>query len=357
MTYEIGSHFELDGQTELKHQKSIDWLPNLGDAAFTFSGRSAIELALMDIKQYKDIKSVYMPSYCCYSMIEPFVNNGISIEFYEVSFLENQGLVYDIDTNKDCDIFFAMSYFGLENFKLDNHIETFFEQGKIIIEDITHRLLSNSSFSDKADYCIASIRKWFPVATGGYITKKNGSIYKKPTLSSEHFVKQKINAMYSKKKYLEGYSVSKERFLQKFNEYELKLKEINYNYAIDNFSLKVLANLKLEDVRIRRRRNAEILYEGLKKFSKIIPLIPSPDLNKETPLFVPIMVIDGKRDDLRRELIQNNIYCPVHWPQEKNMKSEIPNYELSLICDQRYSERDMEFILEIINKWYMKKLN
>lgn len=355
MSYEIGSHFEIDDNLKLDFKQSIAWLPNLGDSTFTYSGRAAIELAIKDIKQARNIKSVYMPSYCCNSMIEPFVNNKINIEFYEVSFSESQGLIYNIDADNDCDIFFAMSYFGLERFKLDNTINNFIAQDKIIIEDITHRLLSSPSYTQKAHYCVASIRKWFPIATGGYITK-NGSLYKKPNLNSEHLVKQKINAMYKKKKHLDGDNdVSKDEFLHQFKEFELGVKEVNSNYVMDDFSLKVLYSINPQEVSFKRRRNAKVLYEGIKKYPNIFPLIPFPDFEKATPLFVPIVVLDGKRDELQRELIQNNVYCPVHWPREKKINSIISNFELSLICDQRYSEQDMEYILDIIDQWYKKK--
>ncbi len=60
MSYEIGSHFEIDDSIELKGNQYTDWLPNLGDATYTFSGRSAIELAILDIKQFREIKSIYI---------------------------------------------------------------------------------------------------------------------------------------------------------------------------------------------------------------------------------------------------------------------------------------------------------
>lgn len=356
MSYEIGSHFEIDDNIELKGNQYTDWLPNLGDATYTFSGRSAIELAILDIKQFREIKSCYMPSYCCNSMLQPFIKNNINVEFYEVNFSEDVGLTYDIDKNKNCDIFFAMSYFGLEIYQLDDVIQKFSEQNKIIIEDITHRLLSQTSFSKNADYCIASLRKWFPVASGGYITKNNGVLYKKPNLSSERLVNEKIKAMYSKKKYLEGNDISKDEFLQSFKRFELIIKDIDSNYKIDDFSLKIISSIDVEDVRLKRRRNAKVLYEGINMYSNIAPLIPLPDFEENTPLFVPIVLLDGKRDDLQSALIKNDIYCPIHWPQEEYINSNIPEIELSLICDQRYSIQDMEYILDVINQWCMKQM-
>ena len=52
-------------------------------------------------------------------------------------------------------------------------------RGVIVIEDITHRLLSNEMRCKEADYCIASIRKWFAVPSGGVAIKQKGSFSKK----------------------------------------------------------------------------------------------------------------------------------------------------------------------------------
>ena len=44
---------------------------------------------------------------------------------------------------------------------MDSAIETFKGRDVIIIEDITHRLLNEQNYCIKADYLIASLRKWF----------------------------------------------------------------------------------------------------------------------------------------------------------------------------------------------------
>ena len=59
------------------------------------------------------------------------------------------------------------------------------------------------------------------------------------------------------------------------------------------------------------------------------------------------------RDELKRYLISNNIYCPVHWPKSEyhklNVETEkLYNQEISLVCDQRYSLDDMQNICKVI---------
>ena len=52
-------------------------------------------------------------------------------------------------------------------------------------------------------------------------------------------------------------------------------------------------------------------------------------------------------------MFQHNCFCPVHWPLEgMNVKkgAEMAEHELSIIVDQRYTNADMEYILDLIAK-------
>lgn len=339
--YEIGSHFELD--------QSI-----IGDFAYTFSGRTAIELALKDISSRQKIRSVYMPSYCCSSMIQPFIDRKIHIKYYNVSFEADKGITYEIDDSTDCDIFFAMTYFGLEKFSINHTIESFSDRGIIIIEDRTHSLLSDYIRSEKVDYSIASIRKWLPIATGAYIIKHKGNLLEKPSISTDDIVKEKFQAMKEKHLYIKGENISKESFLEKFANFEKKFSQIDSRYKIDSISLRTIKTIDIEKIKSQRRRNGQVLYKGLEDLELVKPLIPKVDFDKACPLFIPIMAANGKRDDLRQHLISNNVYCPVHWPNE-DKREGIEKEELSLICDQRYNEKDMEYILDLIREWQDKE--
>lgn len=79
----------------------------------------------------------------------------------------------------------------------------------------------------------------------------------------------------------------------------------------------------------------------------------------DTPLFVPVWIQSGIRDNLRRYLIEHSIYCPVHWPLSDlhiicDEAKQLYQSELSLVCDQRYVHFDMYRIVETI-KNYLKK--
>ena len=59
---------------------------------------------------------------------------------------------------------------------------------------------------------------------------------------------------------------------------------------------------------------------------------------------------------LRRALISQAIYCPVHWPESPLHRLDgrerfIYQNELSLVCDQRYDETDMQRTVDAIRRF------
>ena len=68
-------------------------------------------------------------------------------------------------------------------------------------------------------------------------------------------------------------------------------------------------------------------------------------------LFVPIWLED--RNKVRKQMFQQQIFCPVHWPLEgMNVQkgAEMAEHEMSIIIDQRYTNKDMDFILNTLEK-------
>jgi dTDP-4-amino-4,6-dideoxygalactose transaminase len=64
-----------------------------------------------------------------------------------------------------------------------------------------------------------------------------------------------------------------------------------------------------------------------------------------------------ERDDFRQYLTLNRVFCPVHWPLNET-KSDISknakwisNHVISFPIDQRYSEKDIMYMAEVINAY------
>ena len=61
------------------------------------SGRTALGIIIKDILKVRKIRNAYLPAYCCDSMIDPFIRNGIDVKLYDIDF--DGGLKYLIDAD------------------------------------------------------------------------------------------------------------------------------------------------------------------------------------------------------------------------------------------------------------------
>lgn len=356
MTYsEIGSYFWLNEAENTGSQEDLSWLPAVSDSCFTFSGRNAIDIALRDILKSRQIKTVYAPSYCCVSMLQAFVDRGMKIEFYNVEYKDGK-FTYQIPDADGNSIVLIMSYFGLDTKAEHEAIEKLHGKGAVIIEDITHSLLNDAAVCADSDYLVASLRKWFAIPTGGWVGKPNGQLQEKPSMDSNHAVAEKIEGMREKYKYLKGEISDKENFLLSQAKFDNDLIHVDRMLKIDDTSLKILRDTNIKDVIERRRENAKILIKGLQDLDENIIKLPNVDLAFTVPLFLPVFMKTEDRDSVRSYLISKGIYCPVHWPEVMGAPAGIRNNELSLICDQRYSDGDMQTIVGLIHDWYKEHI-
>ena len=200
MFNEIGSEFWIEQEPENLFSER--------DGVYAISGRTAIDLILQDILKKRPVRSVYMPAWCCDSMIAPFLLHEIEVKFYDVS-LETRmtpkdhesSINYSLSNADSKDIFYLTNYFGYENTLLIEKVRQIKENGAIIIYDRTHSfLMEDEAYQEIADYSFASIRKWMGVVGGAVV---NG-LTEKPTLQVCPYASIKEKAMRDKFQYLQG---------------------------------------------------------------------------------------------------------------------------------------------------------
>lgn len=333
---EIGSEFwgaPVTGANNAVFNTDMDWY---------ISGRSALRAIIKDIKAQTNVRTAALPSWCCHTMIEPFMDEGIDVYFYPVYWRD--GLIQEISL--DSDVLFLMDYFGYIGEQPD-----LTGYNGIIIRDVTHSIFS-SSYSD-ADYYFGSLRKWCGIWTGGYSWTKNG--HKLNTgMPGEQYVESQYTflreqAMLQKSEYINGQRSDK-GYLEIYDEAETVLENVGIAPAADRDVL-LAQRLDVEVIKKKRRANAEVLRTAFTDW-----LIFRDMKDTDCPLFVPVLVPNGQRDRLRRYLIENEIYCPVHWPISEchrldEQEQFIYKNELSLVCDQRYTEEDMKRMAKTIDKF------
>ena len=225
------------------------------------------------------------------------------------------------------------------------------KNGCVVIEDITHTLFDEKPGNAEADYHVASLRKWIPAPAGGILSKAKGTLSLKPDKDSNHAVENMLEAMKEKREYITGAGGDKAKYLKLFSSCEQDLIQLDVMLDLDDGSKKILASYDIESMKRKGKSNAMILYSRLKDIKEISVLDTCFDPEEKTSLFVPIMLPSKMRDGLRAYLIDNGVYCPIHWPEIMGAEPGIRRNELSLVCDQRYSEKDMHATADLINEW------
>lgn len=333
---EIGSEFWDIPLSKMKQQS-----PLLDNTVWYLSGRSALNAILDDICSKQNVKTAALPSWCCDSMILPFLKHDISISFYSVYLDNNNSLVQDLSEINNANIVLVMDYFGYQNLPEINLNDC------IVIRDLTHSIFVNSY--DDADYYFGSLRKWAGFYTGGFAYQKDDSL-KRSTIYNEEYTNLRRLAMSKKEKYISG-RISDKSFLELFSKAEEILDLSESVYSADERDISCFNDLDIEYIKRQRRKNAAYLINELNEISIF------KEINDDAcPLFVPIIIDQNKRDNLRRYLISRHIYCPIHWclTEYHNLKEnqrDIYYREISVVCDQRYDIEEMKGICNTIKEF------
>lgn len=356
-TTEIGSEF-WSGCTPLSKNEYTLRAESIYDSLLykvveTLSGRTALE-HIVEILYGRGKRSVYLPAYCCHTMIEPFLSHGINVSFYDMTWTGKE-LHRLVDFNIKADVIMLLDYFG----HTDSETNVIAQQAKVaemaVIYDATHSMYSPIN-TDPYDFVYGSYRKWVDINCGFVAWKEE--------LSKGEITQNDNNKLYAttrsrlfdlKADYINGGHTRKEDFLPLIDTAETILENEYHHKMPDERSLKVLKTTDASFVKARRMDNARVLTEAINEMNDPRVRCINPVLNTfDVPLFVPVVVDEKLRNPLRRFLIDNQIYCPVHWPKSEFHQmmegSQILfDSELSLICDQRYDHEDMRRIADTIS--------
>lgn len=358
MVEEIGSEFWTGCTPSIKKEYTMrPWvIYNQHNSRIieTLSGRTALEY-IVECLIGKGKKRAYLPSYCCHTMIEPFLTHGMDVLFYDVQYGAN-GIHRDV-RKEDYDAILLMDYFGYTDPETYAFAKRERIKGKSLIYDATHSMYSSID-TTPYDFVYASYRKWVDINCGFFAWKENlshGEIVQNDNNQAYTSVREKLFNL--KASFINGGAATKDDFLPLIEQSEIILEEQYHHKMPDKRSCEVLKKTDVSYIKMRRRENARVLTEAINELNDNRVCCINPVLNiADVPLFVPVIVSAGCRDLLRRHLIKNHIYCPVHWPLT-DLHTNLPGSkqlfesELSLICDQRYGVKEMIRISELIKDY------
>ena len=274
-----------------------------------------------------NLSKIYLPYFTCDETKVPFQELGIEIGYY---LLDDYLLPKDIDL-KDDEYMFWTNYYGNASTK---EIKFITKKYKNLIIDNCHAFFSKPI---KGAYNCYSTRKFFGVPDGAYLIKDRLKINEKIIKDTSY-----ENCLHLIKQIDQGINFGYKDSLK--NEERL----CGGFKAMSNFSEVVLNSLNYEKILKLRRRNFLLMHKLLKKINNF-PI----NLKSLTHMYYPLLVMD---ENLRYRLISEKIYNPYWWEHvlklvpENSIEYKLSKYTIMLPIDQRYNQKDIYKISEIVLK-------
>lgn len=337
---EFGSDFHLIDSFNSEQRHLTDMYR---DAVLMADGRQCIEVLI----QRNRWKRLWMPEYFCYNIIEYLQKNtGIDISFYTDYPGNDDDKVISNLTFREGDVLLRMNYFGLRSFRSTKDIPV------PVIEDHSHDLVGDWAMNSDADWCIASLRKIIPIPEGGIVwSPKNNKLFFHlvQTAINNDLAQKRWRAMEEKGQYLRGIIGDKELFRSLYIETEEALDELDIS-LIDEKSRHYLESFDLSNWNITKKKNWEILSRLDSNTGVQLVRQESENL---TPFSLVLLFDDEtNRERVRKKLIGSSVYPAVLWYVPDGAHDEVRSFSkrmLSIHCDARYSENDIEELYNTIN--------
>lgn len=280
------------------------------------SGRNSLRYI---IRAY-NIKEIEVPYYTCQFIWDVLKQEECIINFYHI----NKEFMPIKNFNKNKYILYN-NYFGI----CSKQINLLKRNYKNLIIDNCQAFYSKH----KGLASFYSLRKFFGVPDGGF-TYCNKKINTKLMTSKSYNL-----CIHLLKAYDKGYNESYINFLK--NELEIDKMPLE---KISNLTKSLLSNINYNKCKNIRLRNFNILDNILKDTNKLKINLEYDDV----PMFYPYLTSNM----LLHNKIKNNIFYTECWPQIDKFLSEdelyLKNNIILLPIDQRYNEKDMQKILDII---------
>ena len=307
---EYGGYIELDTYR----------LPMLHEGAIALNcGRNCLAYLI----ETKKISKIKLPYFLCSSVVEVCKKYNVQISFYHIN---EQFKPIDIVLESD-EWLYVVNYYGQLSLVFLSEMKESF--GRLIVDN------SQAYYDIPVDGVdtLYTCRKFFGVPDGAFLYS---DVQINRTLQlDESFERMRFLLGRFERSASEFYAdnVANNRFF--INQPIKQMSKLTYN---------LLHGIDYEFVNKRRTDNYQFYNDRLKNMNIL-------DLQSVDGAFAyPLLIEDGYR--IRKELQQKKIYVPMLWP---NVESSMPKDSLEhqfalnilpLPCDQRYTNNDIEYIIE-----------
>lgn len=311
---EYGGYIELDTYR----------LPLLHESAIALNcGRNCLAYLI----ESKNISKIKLPYFLCNSVFEVCNKYGVQLSLYHIN---DKFKPIDIVLEDD-EWLYVVNYYGqLTQGYLLELKETF---GRVIFDN------SQSFFDEPIDGVdtLYTCRKYFGVPDGAFLYTDMQINRNLP-----------LDESFERMRFLLGRF---ERTASEFYPDNVANNSFFSNEPIKRMSKltdNLLHGIDYGFVRKRRTDNYRLYYDRLKSVNKLNLRVI------DGAYAYPLLIENG--DMIRKELQQKKIYIPTLWPNVvKEMPEDSLEYQLAvnilpLPCDQRYNYKDIEYIVDEVQK-------
>ena len=314
----IGGYFELElSRGEEYHS----------DAIRLNTGRNAFEYIL----RAKKYNKVYLPYYTCDVMLEPITKLNLDYEFYFID--SNFVPIFNYSNVQENEVFVYNNYFGICD-----------EQTREVAPHCKNLIIDNSqafySKPIKGVDTFYSPRKFFGLPDGAYLyTDKLLDFNLEKDIS------------YKRCEHLLGRIDSGAE--THFHSYKENSKDLSNQPIMEmsNLTKRLLASIDYNTIADIRRKNFYFIHKEIGEKNKIRLDVSS----SEVPMVYPLFVDNGAL--LKQKLIEKKIYVATYWPnvfewaELNSFENELAKNLIAIPVDRRYSENDVDAILNILFKF------
>ena len=340
---------------EQLQQENNGYIASLnGDARYFMSGRCAIYYALQDVMLTDTKRVAYLPAYTCETVIGSYEKANYTIHYYDVD--HNMVPIFEDNMIDKISVLALCGYYGFCHYDRD-FVARCAQRGVSIIEDVTHSAFSLDGIDPHCDYVVGSMRKWIGVPSGGFAVKKKGQ-FTLPILDPDMtHLDLRISSMDMKEEALkEGKLDVVQIASDRFWSAEMMLRQMFDAHGSDPRSIQIINHYPFSKMIERRRQNYQYLLDHLDPSEYYSTVFPT--LTKEAcPSHFTIYVSD--RAALQNYLKSHDVSTTAYWPLPPSVDiSQYPqaqyiyNHVLSIPCDQRYGESDMQLVCDLLNQFH-----
>lgn len=313
----IGGYFEL----ELQKISSLDIIDN--KSIKLNSGRNCLKEILL----FRRYQKVYVPYFTCDVLTETIEGLELDYEFYDVN--DQLEPIFDWGKIQRAECFLLTNYFGL----MDEYIADMVGKVENLIIDNAQALFSPPHLVADTFY---SPRKFCGLPDGGILVSDSIEVRDLD-----------IDTSYLRMSHLlKRIDLSPELGHADFKENDGAL-DGQSTKLMSRLTTRMLNSIDYNSIKAIRRANYLFLEQRLRERNLL-------DLSLQdvgVPLVYPFRTKDM---GLKNRLLDNKVYCATYWPNvlkwcTSNENSfNLTNEIIAIPIDQRYREKEMEIILDII---------